>query len=127
MGGCPTRETPRVPFLQWEPARPHRQHPRRPRLAHILPPPIRRGWQPCHPLPPQRRLAGALPPRLLPGGSQRKDQFAYVPCPRPVPALHAKDHVWCLQPAYGCYHGQQACCGTAGSMRLPGVDMVSQL
>ena len=62
---------------------PHRQHPRRPRLAHILPPPIRRGWQPCHPLPPQRRLAGELPPLLLPGriGVEGEDQRA--------PAQHA--------------------------------------
>ena len=35
---------------------------------HILIPPVRRGFKPRHPLPPQRRLAGPRAPLLLAGG-----------------------------------------------------------
>ena len=46
MGGCPTRETPRVPFLQWEPARPppSAPPPSTPRSARRYSPCRRGAW-----------------------------------------------------------------------------------
>src|SRR2546428_13696170 len=65
----------------------HRQDPRRPGDTDVFVPPIRRRLQHGDPLPPQRRLAGELAPRLLPGGIgvQGEDQRADLA--HPVPAL----------------------------------------
>ena len=49
---------------------------------------------------PQRRLAGELPPLLLPRGIsvQGEDQLADLAHPLSAPALHAEDgHLWALR------------------------------
>ena len=69
------------------------QHPRHPRLVHVLVAPIHRWLQHGNSLPPQRRLARELPPLLLPSGVrvEGKDQRADLPPPVPPPALAPKD------------------------------------
>ena len=71
----------------------HRQHPRRPGGADVLATPIGLRWEHRHALPPQRRLAGALVPLLLPSSIrvEGEDQLAHLSGPVPAPALHAKE------------------------------------
>ena len=84
MGGCPTRETPRVPFLQWSPARP----------PPSAPPPSTPRSHPCtphtprpaalHPLPPQSRLAGELAPCCCPAAAGARAKIS----------ARVVDHMW---------------------------------
>src|SRR5712691_1255089 len=72
---------------------PNGQHPRHPRLVHVLIPPVHLWRQHRHALAPQRRLAGELAPLLLPSGIgvQGEDQLAYLAYPLPAPAVDAED------------------------------------
>ena len=85
---------------------PTAQHPRRPRLAHILISPISCCGHRRHLLAPERALAGELAPLLLPGriGVEREDQLPDVSDPIPAPTLHAKDR---HHPGHACGEQRQ--------------------